>query len=105
MHGRQLLRAWIKDTGRRQVWVAEQLGITAAHLSRLLSDGADLTPGVTLQRLIAFVTRGAVPVASWSPDLRAVCGECRCVLQDDEHERGMCVACDALATGLSKGAR
>lgn len=42
---RKLLRAALKASGRKQIWIAEQLHISPKHLSQMLTGHAELTLG------------------------------------------------------------
>jgi plasmid maintenance system antidote protein VapI len=42
---RELLRAALKESGRKQVWIADQLHISQKHLSQMLTGRVELTLG------------------------------------------------------------
>jgi plasmid maintenance system antidote protein VapI len=42
---RELLRTAVRDSGRKQVWIAEQLGVSTKHLSQMLTGRVELTLG------------------------------------------------------------
>ena len=42
---RELLRAAVRDSGRKQVWIAQQLGVSTKHLSQMLTGRKELSLG------------------------------------------------------------
>ena len=57
------LKEWLKKHGRKQTWMAEQLGISVVHMSRVAT-GAVL-PSRDLIYRIEDATEGAVTASSW----------------------------------------
>ena len=57
------LTEWIDTTGRKRVWVAEQLGITPGWLSQVERNASKASD--TLVLLIERVTEGAVTARAW----------------------------------------
>ena len=54
------LQEWIKETGRRQNWVAKQLGVKDETLSRWVN--GKTRPRTATQKLVERFTDGAVVV-------------------------------------------
>ena len=61
--GAYLLSAWIEETGRKLKWVAGQLGVEGATLTKWL-DGRTY-PQRSNRMSIETLTGGAVPVSAW----------------------------------------
>ena len=57
------LRAWIIDRGLKSLWVAKQLNISEATLSRWLTEKA--VPIPAFRATIEALTNGAVKAGDW----------------------------------------
>lgn len=57
------LKGWLKEHGRKQTWMAEQLGISVVHMSRVATGAA--LPSRDLIYRIEDLTEGAVNASSW----------------------------------------
>lgn len=62
------LARWAARTGRSQQALAEELGVSQAHVSRLLA--GQRTPSDRLKVRVAAVTGGEVPPESWFSTLQ-----------------------------------
>jgi transcriptional regulator with XRE-family HTH domain len=60
----QQIKSFLKSSGIKQAELADELGISRGYMSELAN--GDKSPGRELAVKIERVTRGAVPVASWS---------------------------------------
>lgn len=56
------LKEWLQKKGRKQTWMAEQIGVTETYVS-LIANGR--RPSLSLALKIREVTGGAVDPGSW----------------------------------------
>lgn len=61
------LCTYLSTTGTKQTQLAEVLGVSRSYLSQLV--GGTKSPSLELAVRIERATDGAVPVASWVPDI------------------------------------
>jgi plasmid maintenance system antidote protein VapI len=100
---RELLRAAVKDSGRKQTWIADQLHVSAKHLSQMLTGRVDLTLGWAQRIAVLCDHRIDISVVSLpsAADLQrrlaelqpeidrlAALGAVAAVTPSGEHERG-----------------
>lgn len=64
MARQQYLCSWLESTERTQVWLAERLGVSKQRLFWWVNGRT--VPSLDTRRRIARLSRGAVPVRSWT---------------------------------------
>lgn len=59
----EMLRKWLRDEGRKAGWVADQLSVNAATVSRWMNDHK--APHKWHREKLDNLTNGAVPAGAW----------------------------------------
>lgn len=62
-NGRELYTKWLQDTGRKGIWVAQQLGTTEARTSTWRS--GQTRPSLEMADALELLSDGAVPADAW----------------------------------------
>lgn len=62
-NGKDLYTKWLSDTGRKGVWVAQQLGASEACVSTWRS--GKTRPSLEMADKLEELTDGAVPAEAW----------------------------------------
>ena len=57
------IKDWLRQTGRTARWLEEQIGVTEAHLSRIINGKA--VPPKSLILALEHISEGGIPAASW----------------------------------------
>ena len=57
------LKEWLKKTGRKQTWVAEQAGVAISTISRIVT--GKTRPSLDIVQKIERITDGAVGLHDW----------------------------------------
>ena len=64
MKKQTVIKSWLESEGRSSKWLAETLGISEQHMSKISTGKAQVTRTTALA--IERVTNGAVPADSWN---------------------------------------
>lgn len=64
-HGRELLAAWLEQSGIRATDFASRIPISQSHMSRILAGKVNASDWVRLR--FEQETEGSVPFGSWRP--------------------------------------
>ena len=62
MEKHTLIKEWLKASGRSSKWLADQLGFTDSHMSRICN-GASVTKTTALA--LEKVSDGGIPASTW----------------------------------------
>ena len=60
------VKYWLRKTGRTAKWLSREVGVTEAHMSRIINGKA--IPPKSLQIAIAHVSEGGIPADAWVPE-------------------------------------